>query len=338
MGLRSLRADNRNAEAVPLLRAMDRANEEIADTLRDLLDLLLLDLEEPAPGREPVSLDAVFDALGAVHAVRAEAAGVRLRIAASRIVLHTDRRLLTRLLGNLVANAVAHSGCSRIVLGARLRAGLCTIEVVDNGKGMPAAQVSRLVGTEDAGPAPSQRGDETRGLGLYIVRRFAVLLGAEVAVQSQPARGTCVRVGLAGAVKRHPRQPRLPGDKPRPLAGRLVALIDDQREVLDSMRMAFELLGATVVAADDDLTFISEVMHLETLPDLFVVDFMLGRSTADRCLRILKSRFGADKLKVAIVTGLPAHSGLAQWTDIPVFEKPLTDESFRRIVEIIVAT
>lgn len=344
MGLRTVRASIADAETEPLLRAMERANEEVADTLRDLLDLLLLDLDEPAGARAPVCLDAVFDAVGALHAMRAEAAKIRLRIAPTRIVLHTDRRLLTRLLGNLVTNAMAHSSCRRVLLGARLQMGVCTIAVVDDGRGMPAAQAGRLssdsayTGSLRTSPPVTSdfaaQGEDRQGLGLYIVRRFADVLGAELDVLARRERGTAVRVRLAGPAERRAPRPRLSGGTPRALAGRVVAIVDDQRAVLDSLRVAFESLGATVIAAEDDLHFISEVMQLGSMPDLIILDFMLGRGSAERCLRILWSRFGRDQVKAVVLTGHADHPGLAELDNVLVLEKPLSDAAFARLVQM----
>jgi CheY-like chemotaxis protein/anti-sigma regulatory factor (Ser/Thr protein kinase) len=334
MGLRTLRGSLSDASALALLGAVEKANYEVADTLRDLLDLLLLDLDEPPGARERVVLDTVFDALTGIHALRASEAKARLRIAPTRVALDTERRLLTRLLSNLVANATAHSGCTRILVGARLRDGVCTISVIDNGRGMPEGQAARLVAAD---PAPRVESRDERGLGLYIVRRFAELLGAEIDVQISPARGTAIHLRLPGPTERRPRRLRMPAGASRPLSGRVVALLDDQRDVLDSMRSAFESLGASVVAADDDLLFISEVMQLPALPDLFVIDLMLGRTTAERCLRILWSRFGRERVKVAIVTGHPERVAAMDLGPLLVLEKPLNEAAFESLIRFMSA-
>jgi CheY-like chemotaxis protein len=173
-------------------------------------------------------------------------------------------------------------------------------------------------------------------MGLFIVRSFVHALEGAVEVKSEPDRGSLFRVFLPGPVTRAQQvsiSPKLEGGS---LAGKIVAILDDQRTVVDSMRALFESLGATVVAAESELDFLTDVLSLERVPDLFVLDFMLGRSlVASRCLAMLRQRLGHENVRALILTGNPSHPELKNIPGVPVIEKPLSDRTFRRIVSFL---
>jgi signal transduction histidine kinase/HAMP domain-containing protein len=104
--------------------------------------------------------------------------------------------LVAQVVANLARNAVKHTEHGKIVLAAGPSVdGSVVIEVRDTGTGIPAAEQERIFDR-------FYTGDETRagfGLGLPIVREAVRALGGVVEIESEPGRGTTVRVTLAGA-------------------------------------------------------------------------------------------------------------------------------------------
>ena len=95
------------------------------------------------------------------------------------------------------------------------------------------------------------------GLGLAIVRRFADLLGHEIALDV--ARGARFALPRADAARRGAGRAARAGRAPErrstrmhasAFAGRLVAVVDDDPATVDAMRTLFETWGATVVGGD----------------------------------------------------------------------------------------
>ena len=108
-----------------------------------------------------------------------------------------DRRLLERLVANLVENAVRHNrdGGSVEVRTGRA-AGLSTVEVRNDGDVIPADALPSLL-------EPFQRLDRGArtdgvGLGLSIVRSVAEAHGGSVELRARPSGGLVVRVSLPG--------------------------------------------------------------------------------------------------------------------------------------------
>jgi signal transduction histidine kinase len=104
-----------------------------------------------------------------------------------------DEDLLGRLLRELLDNArTAAEGEVRLRVHPPA-AGLVRIEVADDGAGLPAAELARVL-------RPYERGTEDgAGLGLYLVRLLADRLGAELGVRSEAGRGTTVTLEIPAA-------------------------------------------------------------------------------------------------------------------------------------------
>jgi signal transduction histidine kinase len=87
----------------------------------------------------------------------------------------TDRVLLERSLGNLVNNAVQHSGATRIVMGLRISGSGCArVWVIDDGRGIEPVDADHLFEDYYRGNASVVKSGF--GLGLSSVRRIATLL------------------------------------------------------------------------------------------------------------------------------------------------------------------
>jgi signal transduction histidine kinase len=102
---------------------------------------------------------------------------------------------LKRALANLVANAVAYGGSARVRL-LPPRSGLVTIEVEDEGPGIPLGELERIF-------EPFYRGEPSRnretggvGLGLPIARNIARAHGGDVTLSNRPRGGAKATVAL----------------------------------------------------------------------------------------------------------------------------------------------
>ena len=99
----------------------------------------------------------------------------------------SDAVLLEGILRNLIRNSLKYNGPGgRVLVGCRRRGALLRIEVHDTGIGIASDKLLK-----DACHRPdSTRADEL-GLGLFVVRRTADLLGHRIEVRSTVGRGSC---------------------------------------------------------------------------------------------------------------------------------------------------
>jgi signal transduction histidine kinase len=166
---------------------------ESNDELQRLAETLLLvsryESGEQSTRRERVDLAAL--ATDVVRELEPLWNGKRLIVTArssGNAVALGDERELRRAIVNLVANAITWTPSGRAVdVSARTDAGRATIEVTDEGYGVPEAERSHLF--ERVRDTASRQGAGS-GLGLYLVRRIAESHAGRVAYAPRPGGGS----------------------------------------------------------------------------------------------------------------------------------------------------
>ena len=155
-----------------------------------------LDLEEVWP--KQVLADLAQEAWVFESAARVP---LRWNVASGLGPLHTDRRCLSMILKNLIANALKFTETGEVVVNAAPQGSGVEFTVCDTGVGIPAEEQATIFDPFRQG---SNRQGEHRGagLGLYLVRRLTEALGGTVSVESEVGRGSTfhVRVPLRSVV------------------------------------------------------------------------------------------------------------------------------------------
>jgi len=161
---------------------------------------------------EPVDLARLVP--GALHAVSAEAEekGVRVETEIEEAVTVGDPRLLERLIGNLVENAIRHNvpnGWLRITTGQT--DDKVWLHVANGGSVIPGGDVDRLFEPFRRGSGKVRAATRGAGLGLAIVRLIVEAHRGRLQAAAPPFGGLAVRVEL-------PRDRRQPTSMPRQAA------------------------------------------------------------------------------------------------------------------------
>lgn len=329
LALRALLGRTEGGQARALIAGIEDALEEIVGHSQKGLELLALGLDDIEPSLKPVALDQIVMGVETARKYGAERAGIVIRSVPTGVIAITDRRLVQRCVANLVTNAIKHSGGKQVLIAVRRRGDGCAIEVRDDGRGIGPDVLRSLLRSQSSDQAG-------RGIGLWITRSFARLLGGELTVSVKDGRGTCFALRLPGPIERMTSPPRTRSPGQARLDGKLVVVLDDNLDVLTETSILLRRRGATVITAQSEVEFWTEVQQLTSIPDLFVLDFMLGPSAEGRdatsatSLAWLRNRYQGE-LKAVIVTADPTHPDLLEIGDTPVFEKPLTDKTINEI-------
>jgi hypothetical protein len=112
--------------------------------------------------------------------------------------------VLARILGHLVANGLAYTEVGGVILRARAAEapGAVRIDVVDSGVGISEHDRRMLFQPFDRAAGDTGSGRQGIGLGLFISRQLADLLGAEITVETVVERGTTCSVLIPGNLER----------------------------------------------------------------------------------------------------------------------------------------
>ena len=181
-------------------RALGAALNE-ADRLGRLVDRLLFLAQAQDPRREvrreATDVEAELNDVREFFAPVAADAGVAVRVgAAVGTTFPLDRALFQRAVSNLVGNALAHTpaGGEVQLIAEADQTGL-RVAVADTGTGILPDDLPHLFDRFFRSRAARASGRGV-GLGLAIVRRVTELHGGGVTVESEPGRGTVVRMAF----------------------------------------------------------------------------------------------------------------------------------------------
>jgi signal transduction histidine kinase len=162
--------------------------------------LAFTSLEE---GRETVrpsdflAEDLVRAAIAVIGPI-AEQKGLRLHVQLpfSSVRMTSDIDKARQILVNLLGNAVKFTDSGAVTLRLSRGARTVRVDVVDTGIGIPADELPRLFRPFAQVDTGLTRRHGGTGLGLYISRRLATLLGGHIEVESTPGRGSTFTVVL----------------------------------------------------------------------------------------------------------------------------------------------
>jgi two-component system, OmpR family, phosphate regulon sensor histidine kinase PhoR len=185
------------------LEIVFRHTERLGRLLNDLTDLSNIELGRVSLKLGPTRLEEAVDAVLAIMAAKAKSGHVALKSQLPRDLppVLADRDRLVQILINLVDNAVKYTaeGGHVTVRVQEPAEGHVEIDVVDTGIGIPPADLPRI--TERFYRVDKARSRELggTGLGLAIVKHLVFAHNGLLRIESEPGRGTTVRVWLGCA-------------------------------------------------------------------------------------------------------------------------------------------
>jgi two-component system, OmpR family, sensor histidine kinase KdpD len=157
--------------------------ERLSHMVANLLDLSRLQAGAAEPRRVDVGIDEVLET--ATRQVRDQ---VALRVGADLPVILADPAQLERAFANLIENAVYHAGARSIQVRAAAVGERVVVRIVDQGRGIPAAERERIFEAFQRGSGVGERSGT--GLGLAIAKGFIEANGGRIAVESVPGIGS----------------------------------------------------------------------------------------------------------------------------------------------------
>ena len=165
---------------------------QLAGMLGQIVEALQLHELCGRPSLVPVSLDFALAEVAADFAEPARRKEIKFWVGPQQGAILSHPVLLQGMLRNLVRNAIEYTplgGCVRVGsrrFGAKLR-----IEVRDSGIGIRATTLPRIFDAFERGNGEPGEG---LGLGLFIVKHAADLLGHRVLVDSVEGHGSCFAI------------------------------------------------------------------------------------------------------------------------------------------------
>ncbi|TDQ64110.1 signal transduction histidine kinase [Maritalea mobilis] len=314
---------------------VDDALVAVEDIMSALLDISRVDSGAIKPAISTFSIRELLKKVKVEFEPAATAKNIQLRLVGADALVSTDRRMVARVLQNLVSNAVKYTAEGGAVLvGCRKRGRRLRLDVIDNGIGIDKDQHS-LIFTEFSRLEPGARIAQGLGLGLSIVQRFGQALNLDVEVDSVPGRGSRFSIYLPPSADAAPPPPAAaPAPPPNAsMAGKQILCVDNERDILDAMQALLDGWGCDVRMARS-LKEISQKNLLEGwVPDIVLMDYHLDQSSGLDAIQWLRQTVGGHLPAILITADRSAQvQNLAEERNVSVLPKPLKPAALRALM------
>jgi PAS domain S-box-containing protein len=181
-----------NPEQTKQLGMVRTSSRHLLELINDVLDLSKIEAGQVEVRAEPVDLRELIDRVIALARPLADKKGLALSAKVSPEVgeIVSDRRRVEQILLNLVNNALKFTEQGGVTVTAAVSPPAVCLRVADTGIGIKPEDLEKLFQPFRQIDTRLAREHDGTGLGLVICRRLATLLGGEISVSSEWARGS----------------------------------------------------------------------------------------------------------------------------------------------------
>jgi signal transduction histidine kinase len=167
------------------------AAQRLSEMVSSLLDVSRLESGQMPLDKQPTELDPLL--AGAIEALGGLTKGrtVSLIASASPVVAPCDKDVITRVVGNLVANALKFTPASgEVRVSATTEAGFAKVRVADTGPGIPPEYRERIFEKFGQVEGRTEGKKHSTGLGLTFCKLAAEAHGGSIGVDSVVGEGS----------------------------------------------------------------------------------------------------------------------------------------------------
>jgi CheY-like chemotaxis protein/anti-sigma regulatory factor (Ser/Thr protein kinase) len=247
--------------------------------------------------------------------------------------VRSDRRLVRRVLQNLVSNALKYTTGGRVLVGCRRRGDSLAIEVHDTGPGIPVGK-QKLIFQEFQRLESNGASAKGLGLGLSIVERIAQMLGHPIGLRSTPGHGSVftLTVPLTIALPIALPAPRTARAALADLSGLSVLCIDNEPKILDGMKALLGGWGCEVLTAIGGAAAL-DIVREHGKPDIILADYHLDAENGLDLVTRLRWKLDAE-LPAILITADRSRTvqDQARTRDVIVLNKPIKPAALRSLL------
>ncbi len=310
---------------------MHTALQLLASQLDALLDISKLDAGVVHVNRTQLNLKNLLKCVYAEFVEDAGRKGLKLQFECSAgAYILSDQLLFTRIIRNLLGNAIKYSDSGQVSLLVESKPGLHRVMVTDTGQGIAVEEQARIF--EEFYQVDNPQRDRTQGLGLglAIVKRLTALLEIDMQMQSIDGEGTTFSLTLP-AVQQVEHRAGSTALVPASFDDLHVLVVDDEAEVAVGMQILLNSMGCSVATADCTRRAVAAAR--EQKPDIMLVDFRLrGKDNGIATVRTIQ--FLYPDVPAILISGDTAPERLreAEQARIELLHKPVAVDVLKQAI------
>jgi PAS domain S-box-containing protein len=293
------------------------SSKALLSIINDILDYSKVEAGRLELDQTELRLDDLLENVADLFNVRAEEKGIELVLDIAPDVperLLGDSLRLGQVMNNLVGNAVKFTEQGEIVIKVTqlaLTDGISTLHfaVRDTGIGMSNEQIARLFKAFTQADSSITRRFGGTGLGLTISKKLVEKMGGDIAVDSEPGKGSTFSFTISLPVSSQAHIERSPAE----LRGMRVLVVDDleiSRLTLRELLSSWQFQVTEAASGPEALELIAErANNPERAFELVLLDWkMPGMSGVDVARRIRESVQHKKITKLPVIIMVTAHS------------------------------
>ncbi len=332
-------------ELIPDLQKVEANARHLLGLINDVLDLSKIESRKMEIFAETLDVGTTMHEVASTVQTLVAKNGntLELELPTDLGAMHSDVTKLRQILLNFLSNAAKFTENGTITLSATriTNAGpvdWLSFRVRDTGIGMSPEQLTKLFQRFTQADASTTRKFGGTGLGLSISKAFGVMLGGDIAVDSEPGRGTSFTVTVpascpaadAGEDPSPVDDSEAAGGAPRQDKG-LVLVIDDDEAQRDLMCRFLAREGFGAVTASNGARGLELARTLK--PKVILLDVMMPGLNGWSALSVLKADPELANIPVVMITfvrerGLARSLGAAEYV-----LKPVEWDRFKQVMD-----
>ena len=324
-------------EVKDIVDKMRAAVAALENLFNALLDISKLDSGVLQPCVEDFHLQPLFDRMENDYRPEAEQKGLSFAVDnCSDLVVRSDTILLERILRNFVSNAIRYTNAGSVHLTTRQEGDRIAIAMKDTGLGIPQEKQGVIFDEYVQLDNPERDRDKGLGLGLAIVSRISQLLGHELQLNSVEGEGSeftvYVPVGDNANIKQ-PGATALP-EFNQDLQGMRVLVIDDEKAILDALKVLLVGWGCEVITAETVAEARQELQGHNIEPEAILSDYRLRENiNGIEAIKAVEAMLGRE-IPALLITGdmnvEPQDEGVNEYR---VLHKPVQPARLRAFLK-----
>jgi len=257
-----------SGEALDITHKLQSSIQHLNQLLGSLVNISQLNVGIISPRMSSTNIHNLVNSIIEEQVQRAEQLGVVLTCDGNnQVLVKSDQLLLSRVIRNLLQNALDHAEAKYISISWRVKEKVVRVEVRDDGVGIP--EEDRRAIFEEF----HQVGDSVKlgmGLGLAIVKQLCELMGINLGIKRDLSKGSCFFLELVMAEDINVEALVVPISEQS--KGQLtIFLVEDDISTLESMTDLLTTWGYRVCSFEGPSDALKQIDMIK--PDLIISDY-----------------------------------------------------------------
>lgn len=285
---------------------IERQARHLTRLVNDLLDLSRVAAGKIVLKRQVLDLVEVVNQSVRTATDAAHRHGIELavRTPPKPIIVDADPVRVDQIITNVLTNAIKYTPeGGHVILDLGEQEGQALIRVTDDGVGIAPERIGAIFELFAQAENAIGRAQGGMGIGLALVRNLVELHDGVITAKSDGiGKGSefAVMLPLASEERRAEATTNKPAAASRstPLPVRRIAIVEDNKDVRDLLRLKLNRLGHAVFEAADGVAGVELVV--ENRPDLALIDLGLPGIDGFQLARAVREKLGPDVVLVAV--------------------------------------